>query len=311
MVRAFVLVAAAAIAGLIPGVASAGQETGDGDSDDIVIRIDGDYRLPSGESVGTAIVISGDADIDGAVRDALIVIDGVATIRGRVNGDITVISGDLRLAAGAVVNDVLLIRSDLEREPGSTIAGDVTRRSRLLFPGAAVVLGILAWLGVTVMAILAGLLFAAVGGRQLSSAAASLVESPGQTILGAVVVVVGIPVAAVAAFVTLLGFVAGLGLLLFLLPALLFLGYLVAGAWLGSLITRQRNQPGDPVHPYAEVAAGVALLQVALFIPGLGVLAATLLSMWGAGGLAYLGWKAFRLSPETRASPAPETAAGA
>lgn len=311
MLRTLVLVAVAALAGLIPAVAAAGQEAGDGDRDDVTIRINGDYRLEAGESVGTAIVIRGDAAVDGTVRDVLIVIDGTATVGGRVDGEITVISGDLRLGPRAVVNDVLLIRSDLVEEPGATIAGDVTRRSRLFFPGAAVVFGILVWVGMTVMAILAGLLFAAVGGGQMSAAAASLTESPGQTILGAVVVVVGIPLAAVAAFVTLLGIVAGLGLLFFLLPALLFLGYLVAGAWLGGLITRKRSQPGGPVHPYAEVAAGVALLQVALFIPGLGVLAATLLSMWGAGGLAYLGWKAFRLSPETHASPAPETAAGA
>lgn len=310
MLRIIPIVIVAAIAALVPGPAVAQEADGNNDGD-AVIRINGNYRLPSGESVGTAILIHGDAAIDGTVRDALVVIDGAAIITGRVNGDITVISGDLRLAPGAVVNDVLLIRSDLIEEPGATIAGDVTRRSRLLFPGAAVVLGLLAWVGLTVMAILAGLLFAAVGGGQMSSAASSLTESPGQTILGAVVVVVGIPLAAVAAFVSLLGIVAGLGLLFFLLPALLFLGYLVAGAWLGGLITRQRREPGTPVHPYIEVAVGVALFQLALLIPGLGALAASLLAMWGAGGLAYLGWQAFRPGRAPTAGPprdAPTTA---
>lgn len=308
MFRAIVLTAVAAISGLIPAAASAQQQSGNDGNDDVTIRINGDLKVAAGESVGTAIVIRGDADVDGTVRDALVVIDGTATVTGRVNGDTTVISGDLRLGPKSIVKDVLLIRSDMVEEPGATIAGDVTRRSRLLFPGAAVVFGILVWVGVTVMAILAGLLFAAVGGGQLSSAAASLAESPGQTILGGVVVVVGIPMAAVAAFITLLGIVAGLGMLLFLLPALLFLGYLVAGAWLGSLITRKGGQPAGPAHPYAEVAIGVALLQVAMLIPAFGALAVSLLSVWGAGGLAYLGWKAFRGSPPL-ASPPQDTVA--
>lgn len=293
MLRTALLSLIAVLVALIPGSALAEDED-NRDNGDVTIRIDGDFHLAQGEIVGTAIVIHGDATIDGFVRDALVVVDGAATVNGTVGESITIISGDLALGPRARVNDVLLIRSDLARDPGATVTGDITRRSRILFPGAAVVFGILAWVGITVMMLLAGLLFAAVGGGQLTRAAQAMTASPGQTILGAVVVVVGIPMAAVAAIITLLGLVAGLAMLFFLLPALLFLGYVVAGAFLGGLLTRGLGRQGGTSHPYLEVVAGLALLQVAMLIPGFGALAGGLLSLWGAGGLAYLAWLAFR-----------------
>src|SRR5215204_3598691 len=63
---------------------------------------------------------------------------------------------------------------------------------------------------------LAGLLFAAVAGRQLTRAAALLTGRVGGTLLGALLVWVGIPILAVLAFITLVGIPLGFALLLFL-----------------------------------------------------------------------------------------------
>jgi hypothetical protein len=160
-----------------------------------------------------------------------------------------------------------------------------------------------------VAAWVAGFGFAAVAGRQLEEAAASLTARPGQTILAAFIVAIGLPVLAVIAMVTVIGLPLGLGMLTFLLPALAFLGYIVAGAWLGRLVLGRAGRATH--HPYLEVFLGLLILQVVVFVPFLGLGALVLLSLWGTGGLAYLAWRAVRSQPAARAEAPPTGDAGA
>ena len=298
MNRSLILFAIVALwATLIPATAFAASNDS-ANRRDFALRINGDYTVRPGESIGTLVVIRGNAAVEGTVRDALVVIDGRADVNGgTVDGDITVISGDASLASGSRVHNLTLIRSGLRQDPGATITGSVERRSRLFFPGAALLLGILFWIGATVLSLLAGLAFAAVGGRQLESAAASLTAAPGHTVLGGLAVVIGLPIVAVLAIVTVIGIPAGLGLLIFVLPTCVLLGHLVAGTWLGMLILHRAPRPDGSAHPYLEAVLGIGILQAALLVPGIGFLAVGLIGLWGTGGIAYLAWRAFRGSP--------------
>lgn len=305
MLRTLLLASFAFTLALLPSTALAQANDDEGD---FALRIRGDYTVSQGESVGTLVVINGNAVVEGTVRDFLLVIDGTADISGTVE-ELTVVSGDAVLRDGATVRqDVLLIRSDMEQQPGSTVGGEVERRSRVFFRGAWVLFGVFFWLGATAALIIAGLVFAAIGGRQLAAATANLSEQPGQSILAAIVVVVVLPVLAVLAMLTIIGIPLGIGLLVFLLPALAFLGFLVTATWIGQLILSGFKRDRPATRLYLPVVIGVLILQVIALIPGFGWLIWMLASLYGLGGLVYLGWRSARGRPTPPEQPAPATA---
>jgi hypothetical protein len=288
---------------LLPGAARAQDPDAEGG---LLLRVNGDVRVPAGESSDTIIVINGDAIVDGTVTGGVVVINGDATVNGTVDEEVVVINGTAGLGEGARVGgDVSLVRSDLTRAPGAVVEGTVAERSEFGFGRAGAVFSFLVWLGFTIVVLLAGLLFAAVAGRQLSRAAALLTGSVGGTLLGAVLVWVGIPILAVLAFVTLVGIPLGLALLLFLLPALWFLGYLVAGTRLGGWLLGLLHRPTTADHPYLAALLGLLVLQLLLWIPVLGGLIWVLAGVLGAGALALLAWRAWQGRGMT--TPGPET----
>jgi hypothetical protein len=301
----FVLVAL--VLALIPAAAAAQ----DGEDEGFLMRVDGNVAVPAGDTVDTVLVINGDALIEGAIQ-TLVVINGDATVRGSVDDEIIVVNGSLNLADTARVQDVTLVDSELERAPGAVVGGEISRRERWgvdidlfgLFP-------FLAWTAVSVVVVLAGLLFAAVGGRQLTTAGLLLSDRLGPTLLAALVVWIGVPILAVMLFFTLIGIPAALGLLLLVLPLLWFTGYLVAATRLGAAIVRSRLSTADAEHPYLAALVGTLVLQVIGFIPVLGWLVVWLAGLVGGGALALLGWHAWRgegTSRQVAVTPAPAAA---
>jgi hypothetical protein len=296
----------ALVIALFPSTASA-QE---GDDDDVLVRIGADVAVPRGERVGSVIVVDGNAQIDGEVANLVLVIDGDAVVTGEVSGDLVVVSGDIDLQGAAMVKNVTSVRGDLTRSPESTISGDVEERDGFGFlSAAAIVFSILFWLGLTVALIVAGLIFAAIGGRQLRDAAARMTQEPVNVVVGAVIVLFVIPILAGIAAVTIIGIPLAIGLTLFLLPALWFLGYIVAGTRLGGALVGLAGRGGGE-HPFAAAALGILLLQIALLIPVLGLLVALAAGLWGAGSLLAGAFKAATgrgfESPGAPAGPAPQ-----
>ncbi len=273
---------------LLPGTAAAkGPDNKDGSA---VIRINTDGVVTADETVDTLVVISSNATIDGTVTGSLVVIRGDATIRGTVEENVTVVSGDIHLEDGAVVHNVHSVRGDVYRDPGATVTGKINERD---FRGAWAAVGVfsvLFWIGMTIAFIVAGIVFALIGGRQLTSAAISMTGDVVNSIVGTVLLWVGLPILAVIALITVIGIPLGVGILIFVLPALGFLGYLVAATRIGTLITGKLDR-GDSTHPILAVLLGVLVLQVVLIIPAAGAIIVLLASVWGAGALAFTAYR--------------------
>ncbi|MBA4179573.1 MAG: hypothetical protein C0506_03200 [Anaerolinea sp.] len=287
--RHVLLVALAIFAALLP-VSAFAQDGTNGDGG-FVLRVSGDYWLRGDEEADTVVVIDGHARIDG-VAQSLLVISGSATVTGRVEDDITMIRSDLDLQRTAVVDNVSVFRGDLTRSAGATITGELDESDgQFLWAGWWILFGFVMFIGMTIFVIAAGLLFAAVGGRQLREAAESMSAEPGKTIAAGLIMVVGLPVAAVIALITIVGIPVGVGLLVMALPLLGLLGHLVAGTWLGTLILRPR-EPAK--HPYREAALGLLLLQLVIFVPGVGGLAFVAGVVWGTGAIALMAWRGMR-----------------
>jgi hypothetical protein len=275
-----------------------------GPTGDVVVRYNGPLSIGQGETVPNAWVFDNDATVDGTVRESLGVVNGNATITGRVDGSTTVINGRLNLQPGSHVQDVHLINSTLAQVPGATVSGSVQNQNGFLSVAARRTASFLFWLATTIAAIIAGLIFAAIGARQLTGANRLMLEQPAGTVIAALIVSFGLPLLALFAFITLIGIPIGLALL-FLLGALWFLGYLVSGTLLGvAIVTRVRPRT-EPVNLYPAVAVGVLPLELIGLIPFIGFLIMALAGFLGSGALALLAWRAWRRPGAPREELAP------
>jgi hypothetical protein len=308
-----VLVSIAVLIALSPARAFA-QDPDIDEDDGLLLRINGDVRVAEGETESNVVVIRGDLVVDGRVRDQIWVINGDAVIgdTGVVDGDINIIRGDLSLAGGSRVNDVTLYDSDIDREQGATVDGDISRENGIQWGFAATAFWIYVWLSMTAAVVLAGLIFAAVGGSQLTRASYALTSDAAMSILAAVVIWIGAPLLAVLAFVTLVGIPFAIGVLLVALPALWFLGYIVSGVRIGLAITRRGAEDPDAtdVHPYLAALVGLLILQIIALIPVLGWIIVILAGVYGAGGLALIAARGFRGGGTRPAEQEPAPSAG-
>ena len=108
---------------------------------------------------------------------------------------------------------------------------------------------------------------------------------------------IGLPIVAVIAMVTLVGFPLGLGLLL-ALGLIYAIGY-VAGAW---VLGRRVASGASPILAFL---AGWGILRVIALIPFLGGLASLVATVIGLGAIVVAGRRARREVVVTDAEPAP------
>ncbi len=269
------------------------------------LQIDGDLDVGPDDILDSAVVIDGRAEIEGDIKDTLIMISGSAVVSGRVGDKIILIDSDLLLTStGSIGDDVVLISSDITREAGSVVGGEVRDEVDLSIKWWSVALvSILAWVGFTILVVVAALVLAAVARRQSSGAAELLISRTAFTILAAVITFIALPTAAFFILFTAVGIPLALGVLFFLLPALGFFGYLVSGILIGNLILGKADIGPEGKRPYLGAALGMLILQFVLLIPIIGWFIALLAGLWGAGGLVLFAWNAWR-SPRVAAEPA-------
>lgn len=275
---------------LVPASALGADETDEGD---FILQVNRPVVVEAGQSVDSIVVISDAATIDGTVTESLFVIDGDAWVSGTVEGDVTVLSGTLHLLAGSQTDHVSLWRGDLVREDGAVVSGSIDRMQGLDFWNTAL-FTIVFWLGTTLVLLVAGLVFAAVGGRQLARTAATIGEHPGESIGWAAILFIGLPLLAIPVMLTIVGIPLGIGVLLFLLPVLWFLGYLVAATATGGWLVRRLGWTQQVEHPYLAVALGVVGFGIVGAIPWLGGVIAFFAGLVGAGALGYAAWRGWR-----------------
>jgi cytoskeletal protein CcmA (bactofilin family) len=302
----FLLLFVGAIMALVPAAVFAQDTANDGD---LLLRIDGPVVVGPEETLQNVIVISDNATVDGTIESTLVVIDGDAVVSGHVNGDVTVVSGTLTLLPTAQVKNVSTFDGTLVREQGATVTGEITDSAGFTLTWVSGIVSSIFWAGMTLVVLLAGLVFAGVGGRQLRDTAALVVNNLGATLVAVVALWIVMPVLMVLSLATLFGIPLGFGYFVFVLPVLWFIGYLVAGTELGRVILRQH---ANDERPYLSALLGLGILQAVTWIPWIGWMFAALAGVIGSGALVLRAWRAWRgplagatTAPAPTAQPAP------
>lgn len=276
---------------------------GSSDSGPLLVSIQGDVDIAAGQEAGTVIVIDADARIAGTVG-SLVILNGTAsTESGAVLDSITVIRSTADLATGTTVNgDINRLDSTVNRADGVTVSGtehDLTTDAATfgLFIGAA---AILFWLGFAIVSLLIGLVIAALAARQVRQATALISHEPVWTFLVGLLTVIVVPLVAVLAFITVVGIPASLVLMIVVLPAAAFVGYMVAAIWIGEWVLARMNPSAPPrERPYAAVVVGLVVAFILGFIP----LVTTIISLFGLGAVVLAAWRTFRGRPIAAGAP--------
>ena len=267
----------------------------------------GDLEIGAGEQADAVVVIDGTVRVDGTVN-ALVVIEGTATVRGGTLETLAVINGSAELAAGTtVLGDVHRLGSTITRADGVEISGsirDLTGDVAAfgLFIGVA---ALVLWIGFGLATLLVGLLVAGLAARQVRVATTLISRETGMTVLVGLLAIVLPPIAAVLLMVTVIGIPAGIGLLVVLWPAVAFIGYIVAAIWLGEWLLGRRSPEAAPAErPYAAATIGL----IVAFVIGLIPVVAAILSILGLGAVVLASWRTLRggmSQPRIQTQPAP------
>src|SRR5207249_11266846 len=92
-----------------------------------IFRFDQDYQLGSGDAIGEAVVIAGDATIEGRVARDMVVILGTLHLTGTaaIDGSLIVVGGNAVVMPGAVVrSDVIVIGGAIDAPTGFSAGGE-------------------------------------------------------------------------------------------------------------------------------------------------------------------------------------------
>lgn len=283
MVKWFALVLVALATLVLPMGALAEDATVETDGS-LLLRINGSATVPADDLVETAVVLSGDLTMDGKVTGQAIVVDGVATINGVVDGDLLVVGGTLKLGPNAVVDNVTLMGSTLEQDPGAVINGELAEKSTADFSLGrdAAFFSILFWIGMTLVSVVGAAIFAWLGRRQLFGSVETMRTDPLHSGLASLLLFIVLPVVAALALATIVGIPLGFLTLVIALPLLWFIGHIVFGTLIGSLVLKPAEHGSSVGRSIGSAVLGVVILALVSLVPFVALLV-VLGGLLGAG----------------------------
>jgi hypothetical protein len=258
----------------------------------VLISAGGDITLPAGDEADALVVMNGTATVEGTAN-LVLVIDGTATVRGATLENLVVIRGDASLDGSTkVLKDVRTFDATVTQAPGTQVGGTVggLETDVVGFAWFLAAAAIVFWIGTAIVTLLVALLLAALAAKQVRAAGSLISREPGKTALIGFLSLFVIPILAVLLMVTIVGIPAGIALLLFVWPVLAFIGYLVAAIWIGEFLVGRSSPGAERQRPYLAAVVGVVVAAILGFVP----LLTFVISLFGLGAVVLAGWRVFR-----------------
>ncbi len=301
MTKPFVLLALAVLfSALLAGPAAAQSNA---DDEGVLVRVNGDVAVPSGDVHGVIVVVDGNLELEGTAT-TVVVVNGRAALTGATVEELVVVSGTADLGPGTVVTgDVHLVDTTLVRDPSATVEGTINEGTGDGFAAGFWVLGMVFMIGWAVLVLLSGLVLAGVAPDLARGAGRTITTDLVPSIVAGLIVWVAAPILGVLLFATIVGIPTAVTIWLLVLPLLGLFGFIVAGIRLGEYVTARGGGIG---HPYLASFIGLLILILVGAIPLVGPLVVFVAGFLGSGALAMHGYRAIRNQPQpVLAAPAP------
>ena len=271
---------------IAPGVALAQdtpQPSGIEAEDQIVFA--GSVTVSRGQRVGEVVVFSGRVTVNGVVAGDVVVLEGPVTVTGQVNGSVIAADGAVRLAESARVGGDVFASDPIVTEPGARVGGETRSGVRFSFEGPLVALGkLLGPIAVSVSVLLTGLVLLLLAPRGADAVAEAMASAPLASVAWGLLLVIAVPVAALALVISVLGL--PLGLALFLSFGLWWLVGLTWTAWCAG-----RGLVRAPRGRVTAFLAGWAILAGVGLVPILNAALWTLAPPLGLGAMLVAAWR--------------------
>ena len=272
--------------GLSPAAALAQDTPAPGVVPEDQIVFSGTVTVPRGERVGEVVVFSGRVEVHGVVTGDVVVLDGSVNVTGQVNGSVIAADGAIRLAESARVGGDVLAGEPVLIRPGAKVAGDTREETRFSLEAPLAVLGeLLGPIAISISVLILGLVLVLLAPRGADAVAEALGAAPLTSLGWGVLVVLSIPVTALALVVAVLG--VPLGLALFLSLGLWWLVGLTWAAWCAG-----RALVHAPRGRVQAFVAGWAILAAVGLVPILNAAAWVLAPLLGVGAMLVAAWRA-------------------
>lgn len=261
-----------------------------------LISTEGDLTLPADEQADLVVVVRGTATIEGQAN-TIVVVDGALNLLGATTETVFAVRSPVEVGQDTVVlGDVFQLDSLVHQTGNAEIGGQVSDLSTVLINIGAVLAPaiILLWIGFGLATIVAGLVLAGLAARQVRDAEAVISHEPVLALVTGIVGVVAFPVVAVILIATILGAPLGVGILLGAWPLVGFVGYLVAGIWIGDWVLRRgQGRTGLAERPYLAAIVGLLILEAISIVPFLAIISA-IAGLFGFGAVIVLALRVLR-----------------
>jgi hypothetical protein len=234
-------------------------------------------------------------DIDGRVHGSVIAFNGSVDVRGVVTESVISFAGPVRVA-GEVNDDVWATEAPELLADGS-IGGSYGRWSPARFAQAAGVVSRFGfWLAGSISTLILGVIFLLLAPRALDAFATVGRDDTGQATGVGLLVFFGLPLAAIAAFSSMVGIPLGLWISLALL-AIYAVGYTISAWVLGTVVSRKDRATSFMIGWI--IARAVAIVP---FIGGVAWFAGAVIGLGAIGIVVWRNRTPVSMSPATPAA---------
>lgn len=251
----------------------------------IVFRSAGDVVVPAGEERILAVVVGGRLDVQGRVGTA-IVVNGEGVFSGAQVDEIIAFNSTVALTDGTMVSaNVELVDAELETQDGSQVLGRVQRGARHQVFRGFWVFGSLVAIGYALAMVLGSVIAATVAPHGVRAAGRLIGDEPLKVTVWTLGTWVLLPLGAVFAIPTIIGIPMGLGMFVFVLPTLAFIGYLVTAIRLGDWIIGKLRKSVEQPWPYFAAVTGTVTLLILGLLPVVGGMVPIVAGALGSGAV--------------------------
>jgi cytoskeletal protein CcmA (bactofilin family) len=256
----------------------------------------GDIRVTrQGAIAHSARMFGGAITIDGRIDGDLKASAEKIVINGEVTGNVKAAAEEVVLGPGARIGGAFTYAagSELQKGEGATIGGAVSRRDKMEDREAAIddapgdarkAMSVAGTVASYLVLLACGAIFIAVAPIFSVEAPDRMKASPARSLGIGLLTLVGVPLAAVLFFVTLIGIPVAM-LLVALLPFVLLLGFLVGTLWAATWLPRVLKKPPPPTVRAAIGYFAISLAVVMLLgkVPSVGGVFLFVLLILGLG----------------------------
>jgi cytoskeletal protein CcmA (bactofilin family) len=238
-------------------------------------------RVGSDATIEKDLQIAGSTStVEGTVGRDVDAAGSSVAISGMVGGDVQATTDTLQLGSDAKINGNVTYYSHniVSKTANTHINGKITRKEppvdheqRNQSPVLGIVFSFFALLSLAFVSL-------ALFPRKLQALTDLALTQPGMTVLIGLAACIGVPALILVSFMTVIGVMVGIVLLLAWVGIMLLSG-IFASYYVGRLILMRTS----PQHPFVAMLVGVAILSALLLIPIVNVIALVMTALFGSG----------------------------